>query len=71
MSAKSERRRVEAIVANQGQACAWCGASISPRWVTVVERDAGPIGFCANCDDRYSRPADHPYMRRCLDGQGK
>lgn len=71
MSTKSERRRAEAVVQAQAQACAWCGGNISPRWVTVIERDAGPLGLCATCDDRYSRPQEHPYMRICLDVQGK
>lgn len=69
MSADGGRERK--VVLAQGQACAWCGTKLSPRYVHVIERDAGPIGFCATCDRRYARPHEHPYMRRCLDAQGR
>ena len=65
------RRAVRSLMDEQNGSCAWCGQSVTMDRVQVVERPRGPIGFCDSCMDRYQRPDLHPYLRKCLEVQGR
>ena len=51
--------------------CGWCAIPIGSRSTYIVDRDAGPIPFCQTCLDRYENPDLHPYLRKCLEVQGR
>jgi hypothetical protein len=59
------------VLKRQNDVCLWCGHGLSPAKVNLVEREPGWIGLCWSCIRRYDAPEEHPYLRKCLDAQGR
>lgn len=62
---------VRKVLNDQGEACAWCGYGLAPSTVEMVKRETCWLGFCWSCIRRYNDPVGHPYLRRCLERQGR